>query len=66
MLRCMNCVYHLSQLWAGVSIPKCERELQEFLFLNEIITGVFTRELWEFTLIMTEVSFVSVSFTPDS
>ena len=36
----MNYFYHLSQLWAGVSIPKCERELQEFLFLNERVAGV--------------------------
>ena len=36
----MNCFCHLSQLWVGVSIPKCERELQEFIFLNERVIGV--------------------------
>jgi hypothetical protein len=40
MLRCMKCFYHLSQLRERVSIPKCERELQEFLFLNKRVTRV--------------------------
>ena len=37
----MNCFYHLSQLWVGVSIPKCEQELQEFPLLMARVTGVF-------------------------
>ena len=36
----MNCFHHLSQLWVGVSIPKGERELQEFLLLMARVMGV--------------------------
>jgi len=61
MLRCINCFYHLSQLWSGVSIPKCERELQEFLLLMMArVMGVSARqELWEFVLLMARVTGVS-------